>query len=205
MQVIGPHAVTCGSLTGGQVNDLFDAGQKADLMFGDPPWGEGNVKFWATKASKDTGVPVAPISYEALISRWFELAQRFVDDHVFIETGLRWHQDSIERMQAIGLRKIQSVELLYASGGRKLPNVLIHGSFKGNEVSIRDLHHLSGAQVSRLTIAKVARPGGIVFDPCCGMGYSAQAAIDNGMTFRGNELNPVRLKKTVARLERATK
>jgi hypothetical protein len=34
------------------------------------------------------------------------------------------------------------------------------------------------------------------------MGYTAQAAIDNGLAFRGNELNAKRLEKTVARLSK---
>ena len=41
----------------------------------------------------------------------------------------------------------------------------------------------------------------IVLDPCCGMGYSAQAALDYGFSFRGNELNRKRLDKTLARFK----
>jgi predicted methyltransferase len=43
---------------------------------------------------------------------------------------------------------------------------------------------------------------GIVLDPMCGMGYTAQAAIKYGLAFRGNELNSVRLQKTIDRLHR---
>jgi predicted methyltransferase len=41
--------------------------------------------------------------------------------------------------------------------------------------------------------------GDKILDPCCGMGYTAQIAIDNGMYFYGNELNAKRLQKTINR------
>jgi len=36
----------------------------------------------------------------------------------------------------------------------------------------------------------------------CGMGYTAQATVDRGISFRGNELNKKRLDKTIARLSK---
>ena len=42
-------------------------------------------------------------------------------------------------------------------------------------------------------------------DLCCGMGYTAQACIDNGLKFIGNELNEKRLGKTIGRLQRGHK
>jgi predicted methyltransferase len=38
---------------------------------------------------------------------------------------------------------------------------------------------------------------GAVFDPCCGKGYTARAAVASGMMFRGIELNPKRAAVTV--------
>ena len=52
-------------------------------------------------------------------------------------------------------------------------------------------------------LVKASNPRAIALDPCCGMGYTAQASIDFGLSFRGNELNEKRLGKTIARLEKA--
>jgi len=43
--------------------------------------------------------------------------------------------------------------------------------------------------------------GGICLDPMCGMGFTAQAAVNRGMRFFGNELNLKRLEKTKVRLK----
>ena len=43
---------------------------------------------------------------------------------------------------------------------------------------------------------------GICLDPMCGMGFTAQASINRGMSFYGNELNKKRLEKTILRLKK---
>ena len=43
----------------------------------------------------------------------------------------------------------------------------------------------------------------VVLDPMCGMGYTAQATAGMGLTFRGNELNATRLRKTIDRLQKS--
>jgi len=42
-------------------------------------------------------------------------------------------------------------------------------------------------------------------DLCCGMGYTAQACVDNGLSFVGNEFNMARLQKTINRLRKGEK
>lgn len=174
-------------------------------MFSDPPWGDGNVGYWATKASKDTGREVPRISYEALISRVFDLADRYVTGYVFLETGPRWANDVADRMGRLGLLSVESAMLRYRSGSKWLENVIVAGAKPGNAPAhlaaldaVRGQH---GAMVARECVRRTAAPGSVVFDPCCGMGYTARAALDNGCEFRGNELNEVRLAKTIARLE----
>ena len=200
MKQIGPHRVTNLSIDRPQVSDLFNDGAKADILYSDPPWGDGNVKFWATKASKDTGRPVQAISYDALVTAFFDLIAKHVSGHVFIETGMRWADDMTARMLAIGLHNLETVRLQYRSGGKLYPNVLLFGSFLDGHAGLSKLEGQYGARVARDAIALLAQEGGILFDPCCGMGYSAAAALAHGMQFRGNELNPVRLEKTIARL-----
>lgn len=200
MRYIGPHRVTCLSVDDAGVGCLFDDGRKAEILYSDPPWGDGNVKFWATKASKDTGKAVAAISYDTLVDAFFKLIAKFVTGHVFIETGLRWEADMVERMERVGLRNLERVQLQYRSGGKFYPNVLLFGSFIGGVAALTRLEGCYGADVAADAVAPLARTGEILFDPCCGMGFSARAALRNGMEFRGNELNPVRLEKTIARL-----
>jgi hypothetical protein len=185
------------------VEQLFNDGRKASVMFTDPPWGDGAVKNFARLAQKDTGRTFEAVPYDALLARIAHLVARFVTDHVFIETGVRWEAQNLEMMHRIGLRNLERVELLYDSGGKQHPSVLLHGSFLGQSARINDFYHWKGLKVAHMAVNRVRQPGEIVFDPCCGMGYSAQAALDNGMEFRGNELNPVRAQKTIERLLRS--
>jgi DNA modification methylase len=62
---------------------------------------------------------------------------------------------------------------------------------------IYDPTNKTGADVSKNCIKAVAEEGAIVLDPCCGMGYTARAAVANKMRFRGNEFNSKRLQKTI--------
>lgn len=205
-QRIGKHRVTNASVESPVVDLLFDDGRKADVLYSDPPWGDGNVGYWATKASKDTGEPVPRITYEALISRIFGLIRSHVAGYVFIETGFRWEEDTRARMAQAGVREVDSVTLKYRSGSKWLENVLIAGTIGGGMDHVLALTAVAGGHgpaVARECIARTVSPGGIVLDPCCGMGYTAQAAVDAGAEFRGNELNPVRLAKTIRRLEKA--
>lgn len=198
MKQIGPHRVTALDILDAGVDELFSDGRKAAILYCDPPWGDQHVKFFATQARKDTGRPFRPISYEALIARLFDLVIRHVSGHVFIEIGLRWEDDMRARMHRIGLRNIERAGVVY--GHKRHDNALLFGSFANGRAALSRVEGMSGATVAREAVAPLAERGGILFDPCCGLGLSAVAALRNGMEFRGNELNPVRLEKTIVKL-----
>jgi hypothetical protein len=202
VETIGLHRVTNLNIVDPGVDRLFSDGRKADIYYGDPPWGGGNVKYWATMAKKMTGANVEVISYEALMDRIFNLIARHVAQHVFLETGLRWEDDLLERMKRIGLKNIERQSIFYGSGKTLYENVIAFGSFTGAVGNLPRLAGLRGRKLPLEAIRPFARPGGIILDATCGMGYSAQAAVDLGMEFRGNELNAARLEKTKARLAR---
>jgi hypothetical protein len=200
LKSIGPHRVTSLSVEDPGVAALFDDGRKATILYSDPPWGDANVKYWATMAKKMTGQAVEPLRYDVLLDSIFDLIARFVTDHVFLETGLRFEEENLSRMQRIGLKNLSRVELVYDHGKQK--NLLLFGSFTGGRADLAAMENWTGMAIPVEAVRQMAVPGGIVFDPCCGMGYSAHAALRNGMEFRGNELNEKRLAKTVERLER---
>lgn len=196
-RAVGPHLVSCESITSFEVDKLFDDGRLADIFYCDPPWGEGAMKMFATMAEKK-GETVQRETYDVLEARMFQLAKNYAKDHVFIETGLRWEDRVIDGMKQIGLTGIETVRIVY--GGKDLGNVLLHGSLSGTLVDLDRVQGMKGGKVSVEVIRPVAVPGGILFDPCCGLGYSAKAALAYGMNFRGNELSQARLNKTIKAL-----
>jgi hypothetical protein len=60
---------------------------------------------------------------------------------------------------------------------------------------------LSDIKMTKRVLESVAKPGALVFDPCCGKGMTAKAAHFHDMRFAGVELNPKRAAVTRKFLE----
>jgi hypothetical protein len=96
------------------------------------------------------------------------------------------------------LGTVQDYPIWYMSGAKPMRNVLLAGATAGNRLpDLSECPKMTGAAVSRYCVKLAGVRDGIVFDPCCGMGYTARAAVAAGMRFRGNELNAKRLQKTI--------
>jgi hypothetical protein len=196
IQEIGPHKVTNESVESPLVDAML-AGDRVSVLYSDPPWGDGNLKYWATMNRKMTGKTYSPLTYSALVSRLRGLVEKYVDGHVFIETGPRWERETVDALGGL-LQSVRVYRLRYRSGNAMLSNVLIYGVTGQRHAPMAfDPTGMCGPEVPRRCIAAVASAGGIVLDPCCGMGYSAKAAVAAGMRFRGNEFNAKRLQKTI--------
>jgi hypothetical protein len=199
---IGLHKVTNASIDDPIVDQML-AGEKVHVMYSDPPWGDGNLRYWVTMNKKMTGNEYKPLTYDALINRIVDLIQNHVDGHVFIETGLKWEAETIEKIQGL-VHNIRTYRLQYKSGSRMLENVLIYGvTDTSHPLMDFDPSGMSGVAVPTKCIEAVAKPNAIALDACCGMGYTARAAVNAGMRFRGNEFNAKRLQKTIDFLEKA--
>lgn len=194
------------------IDDLMQ-GDRAAIMYSDPPWGEGNLKFWVTYNRKVTGQEVQAATLPAFLDQIFGIARRFVDLYLLIEYGVRWRDDIRSRGEGAGFVHHGIVDLLYRGGGKAekgllpldlhlfaRPGVKYPNGYAGPVTRTVGYKTL---QAAIPPLAMAAGEGAIILDPCCGMGYTAQSAIDNGLAFRGNELNAVRLAKTIARLEKA--
>jgi len=200
--IIGPHKVTCGSLVSGEVDQML-AGETVAVFYSDPPWGDGNLAYWRTMAKKMTGQELAQVNHEQLYDRITALIVKYVRGYVFIETGLRWREYVVGRLRIAGLTDLKVQSLFYESGAKLQENLLVSGrSSMMVPLFSLDPSPYRGAELVRRVIGSVATPGGLVLDPCCGMGYTARAAVAAGMRFAGNELNQARLDKTIAFLRK---
>lgn len=200
---IGPHAVTCSSVESPAVDAMMSRCEKAHILYSDPPWGDGNLKYWATLNRRHTGREFVPLTYSALQERIVDLVRKYVDGYVFIETGKKWKAELAARLGSV-LANVQSEEMHYKGGGKILDCVVVYGTTSNSHQIPADFSMKDGIglDIVKYAVSKVSKEGGIVFDPCCGMGYSAKAAVASGMVFRGNEFNGKRLQKTVDFLKR---
>ena len=180
--------------------------QNVNIMYSDPPWGEGNLKYWQTINYKMTGTERNPIDLELFLDKIFTIAKENVAEYVFIEYGTRWHQKIIALSKRYGLEHKMTVPLQYKGGGKMLPLDLHVMTKKGvsskifNEEWVESVTGTSGYASLRAVLKPFKNKGMSIIDPCCGMGYTARASIDYGMRFYGNELNLSRLEKTISKL-----
>lgn len=186
---IGMHRIAQGDVQLGAVADVMGI-DRAAVVYSDPPWGEGNLRYWRTAA----GDPQRP--------RWGDFRERWCDAvaavlapgaSVFVEMGERWADGFARALSDVGIGVTRRWTVQYGHPPR--PNVLLYaGPALLDGFGPSALH---GAALPRACVAAVARPGEIVLDPCCGKGYTARAAVAAGMLFRGVELNAKRLGVTM--------
>lgn len=196
---IGPHRLLVGDVTAGTVKDLM-GGELADVVYSDPPWGPGNLQFWATMHARGS-VPreTWPRFLDAFCSSVVKHTRP--EAPIFVEMGLRWVDDLDAAMRSWGLGRRRRWDITYGSKRRPLPNTLLLYGPTNVVVTLPDPPH--GEPVTLAVLGAVVRPGVVVLDPCTGFGMTARITHRLGGVFRGTELNPQRLARTAAWLQKA--
>ena len=201
---ISLHRVLHGNVMDGIADLMGD--DKAAIMYCDPPWGPGNLKYWATINRKMTGLEVEQPPLEEFLSAIFNIATQYVEHYLLIEYGLRWSDELIITGEAAGFEHLELIPVHYRTGKDKRPLHLhlfgVNGAthpgskYKG---AVQNTHGYETVQRAIGGLASLSQlgPGLIVLDPCCGMGYTARAALEFRLRFRGNEFNEARLQKTI--------
>lgn len=202
--ILGRHRVRRGNVMDG-LAELMGS-DRAAIMYSDPPWGSGNIKYWTTINRKQTGEDVAPANLEAFLATIFGIAQTYVTDYVLIEYGVRWAGTIERHAKAVGLRSCGRVSTLYRAGKQMLP-LDLHMLSKGRDYpqgfadGVQGSYGYATVKGAIGSLVPLVTPGAVLLDPCCGLGYCAKAAVDFDLAFRGNELNAARLARTIARLQ----
>lgn len=194
MITIGRHRLLCGDITQGAVSTLM-GGERADVVYSDPPWGPGNQQYWHTMrergAAPRTSWPDFLTAFCSSVAR-----HRRPRAPVFVEMGVRWGQDLLAAMAVAGLPHHWTQSVLY--GSPKRPNLLM---LFGAYVDV-DVAGMSGEAMTNKALAACVRPGHVVLDPCTGLGMTARVTHALSGVFRGCEMNAARLGKTEAWLRR---
>ncbi len=201
---IGLHKVQHGDVMKG-LDHLMQL-EKADLIYSDPPWGQGNLRYWKTINKRMTGEESADINFNDFISNFFELVTKYSKDKVILEYGCNWSDVIENAADRFGFKYNGKVIVYYKAGSAMRP-CDIHFLSKNSELKLTEELASQCAKKQNLSLVdyifkylKVEKDQ-ICLDPMCGMGFTAQAAMNNEMQFRGNELNKARLAKTIKRLQ----
>ena len=199
------HRVKHGNIMDG-IADLMED-KKADFIYSDPPWGQGNLRYWQTMNNKMNGTEKKDIEYNNFISHFFNLIATYAQDICVIEYGCQWNEDIIKMSEKVGFKHYGSTVCYYKAGSNLRPCDL-HFISKKSVINLTDEFKFNCTKKQDLALVEYIFDyldipnNGICLDPMCGMGFTAQASINKGMTFYGNELNKKRLQKTIARLEK---
>jgi len=196
---IGRHEVVHASIESAEVDRLL-LSEKARVLYTDPPWGDGNMKYWATLNRKATGNQFPILSYQLMLDRILRLAKRNVEGHLLLTVGQKWINQVKTAVEDAGMRNIRVFDCYYKSGSKNMPMLIVYGATSSSYQYDRSKFYPTdetGAELHRGIVSAVAERGKTLFDPCCGVGNIARAALSNGMKFKGGDFNSARLKKTI--------
>jgi hypothetical protein len=163
-------------------------GKKADIVYSDPPWGPGNLRYWRTMNNEGNEV-----NWKKFLHLFCQVVKDSTNptSEIFVEMGTRWIDELAAEMASVGIQETQRFECSYRGGAKRYRNFLWHA---GTHIVPTELN--GGVKMTMGILSAVAKDGAIVFDPCCGKGMSAKCAIKNNMKFVGIELNAKRAAMT---------
>lgn len=193
---LGEHKIKVGDILKG-IDDLMD-NQKAYIIYTDPPWSAGNLKWWETNNLKDTGI-VVKNDYLKLLYKFFEIANKFGKEWLIIEYSFK-NNLLLENLNKLNFNFLGIKKCLYKGGGKYLP-FKIHIFSKShkslpdffNKISENDKDY----EVVKKVVYPIAKKGEILLDPFSGLGNSFRVALETDMIYRGNELNKKRVLKSL--------
>lgn len=202
IEAIGNHRLLCGDITMGSVARVM-RNERADVIYSDPPWGEGNQKYWHTIQQRGS---LPRTSWDGFLDIFCKtcIAFRKPSAPVFVDMGKQWTEQLRETMRQNGLSFIRGWIVLYGNRRKPLEQTL---SLFGRDVPgiIWPEEFPFGLATTRAVLNASVRPGDIVLDPCTGCGDTAKITHKLGGCFRGTELNPNRLEETAEWLRKNVK
>ena len=182
--VSGGSAVTVGDMTSREVVDGLLGNMTAgpDLTYTDPPWGQGKLSAFYTKANLS-----GPPSWAAFCERLVALCKAVTPRWAFVETGIRWEAEVLAEAERQGATVLASWGTTYY---RKHPGRLLAWTYTGAVLPDVDLTGVDDDLTPGAVMNAV--DCNVVFDPCCGRGLTAETAWKQDREFVGIELNPRR-------------
>lgn len=167
--------------------DLFP---EYDVLWCDPPWGEGMLRLFARMAARVGHLPPADNLY-AVLGALFRLADK--RKPLFVEYSHKGTSVPLGIACSEGHR-LERVSHCTQTNGK--PFVVMN--FNTPHYTVPD--YTVGFDVVRGTV-EALKPQ-VVFDPFAGMGKTAEAVVSAGACYVGSEMNPDRYRKMCKVAER---
>ena len=194
------HTVRHGDILDENIKNLTTP-KSIDLYYSDPPWSSGNLKYWQTinkKQNRDAEFSKTT-DEDVFLARLMDLVDHYAKDLVVLEYSKKY--EALEKaIKAKGFHISCIAASVY--NHQNLKHVIVFAGRKPRSLAI-ELHRYKGLTLVNhifSCLEPLLPEDATVMDLCCGMGYTAKAAIKRGWTFVGNEINKNRLQKTIKAL-----
>lgn len=197
IKTIGKHKVTHSSANVADYKQLLGE-DKAFILYTDPPWSDGLCKFFGTRNGSKN------ITFKQVLETLCTVVDNYVEGFIFIEMG-KENIGAVRECMESRLYNIKVVDVKYQSGSKLLPAFILIGGTEPKYDFKYDVSSFMEINLPIECIKRVAKDNAIVLDCFCGQGWTANATMVNGMSFRGVELDINRLNKTITRLEKGIK
>lgn len=194
-------------------NGLPGASALPRIVYSDPPWGQGNLNTFQTKAGLDR----ASYDWRQLYLRIAVASGPFHVKHLYIENS---HRDSEVGADTYAALTNSPVTAKFAPEGNRGYWDITYYHRRSNRAG---LYHVGSEPFPAALAGDAANPGplwgrddddspgivmrahaprGIVVDPCAGRGVTSREAERSGWVSFNNELNPYRVSAALARMSK---
>lgn len=200
IETYGKHRLQIGDIVNG-IDDLMQ-GERADVIWTDPPWGDSIIKMFTTMARRDNnGKQYEDHTNDELLNALFEIIIRYGRNHVVIDYGTSFKDQIIAMAEDYGLKYYHTIPCTY--GNRKKALDLHTHLFLHPEATVKPLPRrllescafAHGMECCQSLLIYMLKEDQILLDPFCGHGLFAKEAIKLGGVFYGNEWNAHRASK----------
>ena len=196
---VGDHVVACGDNGRGASAELMDLFGAPDYVYSDPPWNQGNVNSFRTKAGLQPdrdGFAQFLLTFSGVVTRaraaFIEMGRKELSTLDAAMTSRGWAQVRIWDIVYFGDKPC--VLSLYAPAGSSILTQVLTGDPTG----------MDDALTPGWAVPAISKPGDVIFDPCMGRGCTAEHSSKAGRLVRGVELHPRRLACTIDKLVKVT-
>jgi hypothetical protein len=182
------HTASGSAVTVHDVRDHLPAHMHGvDMLYSDPPWNQGNVNSFVTKAGKTRYVR----SFAEFLDAYFAAVALVAPRVLYLEAGVKQLGDVMSRIPA-DFRFVENWPIRYY---RKHPCCLIRAA-----MDIAAPFDPTGMDDADIPLAAIqAEAPASVADLCTGRGLTLLAAHQCGLPFHGTELNRRRLAVAIER------